>query len=633
MNSVAIAPAYIHSSVKRRKNTWYSIANGNWTDPNIWMSNAQKRWNYPGQNITAPLFPQIGDDVYINHAVACNTTAVVNNLYISGSLTSATNSIFLSVNGDIQCTGSVSFTSSINLILYGVNNYIISFTGGTLSTVTYTRAGDQYIMPLTYRNLTAQGAGTKYVQSGTDAVGTFLNNRSIVVLQSNTTISGALTNSFGTLTASTYDLTVTGIFANQGGIFSKTGSGSLLFIGAITDLNAGGTWNLSGNPTVECRGGIASWNTVNFTSGTGTWSFTTNNQSLSFYNRLYQFNGNVVVTAINATLNFRSSISIPSTIIEGMQINSSLDGTGTFTNNGNLIFNTTSVTAMSAGTFVKSAAGNFIGYVYPGAITLPYTTYQGLFIGNAGNKTLSGNSVISGNLQMGLNGTYSTAFLELSTYNFTVTGQTNYPTNQLYDLRIIKSGSGNILFTGLVSLGNINPLAFDFSGNPTVEFRGGIILINNNAINSGTGVWTFSTNNQSISINVVSPVNLTIDAPILISGAITLSTGHTGPAGVSNFTFTNTINGNNAASTFDNRETVNYQNTTRPMVTGVLQTNAAENTWIYNKAGAQDITGGTYRTLTLAGSGVKTLQGNVVVATLYTLTAPATLVLNGFTRT
>jgi hypothetical protein len=85
--------------------------------------------------------------------------------------------------------------------------------------------------------------------------------------------------------------------------------------------------------------------------------------------------------------------------------------------------------------------------------------------------------------------------------------------------------------------------------------------------------------------------------------------------------------------------TINYQSATQPMVTGILDTSTNLNTWIYG-LNNQNIKGSptispkqVYRNLTLNGTGVKTLQGYVSVLNTYTLTAPATLALNGFTLT
>ena len=73
------------------------------------------------------------------------------------------------------------------------------------------------------------------------------------------------------------------------------------------------------------------------------------------------------------------------------------------------------------------------------------------------------------------------------------------------------------------------------------------------------------------------------------------------------------------------------------MTTGVLQCNNGANTFKYNMAGDQDVTGGTYRTLEFGGSGVKTLQGNVVVNTTaggsWSITGTASINYNGYTIT
>jgi hypothetical protein len=75
------------------------------------------------------------------------------------------------------------------------------------------------------------------------------------------------------------------------------------------------------------------------------------------------------------------------------------------------------------------------------------------------------------------------------------------------------------------------------------------------------------------------------------------------------------------------------------MATGILDTSTNLNTWIYGLSN-QDIKGSpttspkqVYRNLTLNGGGTKTLQGYVSVQNTYTLTAPASVNLNGYTIT
>lgn len=198
---------------------------------------------------------------------------------------------------------------------------------------------------------------------------------------------------------------------------------------------------------------------------------------------------------------------------------------------------------------------------------------------------------------------------------------------------------GSVLITGSLFLGNsTSGTAIDFTGSNTdVELQGGISATNYtpNTLKSGTGLWKFTTNNQLWTCTTLSGgQGFTIDAPILISGAISLKLeGGNFYAAL----FKGIIDGDNAASTLINAKNynpgTNYQATTQPMATGILDCSSFANVWKYNKAGNQEIKGTTYDTLELGGSGVKKLMGNVTVLTAYSLTGTATVDLNGYTLT
>ena len=209
-----------------------------------------------------------------------------------------------------------------------------------------------------------------------------------------------------------------------------------------------------------------------------------------------------------------------------------------------------------------------------------------------------------------------------------------------YPATLSKSGAGNVLFGGLITQTANNSAAIDFSvGNPTVEMRGGI---NASAytwpqvnFKSGTGQWKFTTNNQTLggSFFRTNP----FDASILISGAITLTLSKSSEVTAYN----GVINGDNVNSKFlmNTNATIQYNPSTQPMATGILDTFTNLNTWIYG-LNNQDVKGNPtagqfqqYRNLTLNGTGTKTLQGNINVQNTYTLTSPATLALNGYTKT
>ncbi|MES2457193.1 MAG: hypothetical protein V4594_16685 [Bacteroidota bacterium] len=615
MNSVAIAPAFIHASVKRRKNTWYSVKDGNWTDPTVWMSNATKRWSYPGLNITSPVFPQIGDDVYIGlgHTVTLNAGTftiplVVNNLYVAGTFKADNSSRTMHIRGDIQVTGSVDLTSSnLNIFLFGVNNYVTSFTSGTASTITYARIGDQPIMDLGYRNLTAANIGIKYLQGNLLTTGNVSITNGAVFEAGDYNYSAAGTTA---LTPGSSALTT----------FRKSGPGSVLFIGQL-DLTLGNIVFLDfslGNPTVELRGGMqVSFNPNTLKTGTGLWSFTTNNQSITGYGQPWDANISIVgAITLSIVTNSGGPMSVP--FINGTTGSSTLlMGTGT-----PKLYFTTSATSMTTGIFNYTTNANVLGYNFNGSYTLPYTNYYGLDVLGTGVKTAAGSMALPGSFAL-----LSSGYLQFGTYDLSVAGAAviTGSSDALNRTTLAKSGAGSMLFIGGLTVSG-SYVTLDLTGNPSVELRGGMSFFPTIGTFNGAVTFTFTTNNQNISTAAGAwafPYN------ILISGAITVTSST--PSG--GLAIEGTLNGNNALSTFDNRGNTLYKNAAQPMALGVLQANAAANTWVYNLAGNQDVKGGTYRTLTLAGSGVKTLQGNVVVATLYTLSAPATLDLNGFTRT
>lgn len=619
----AIPSPYIHSSQKRRKNVWYSIADGNWTDSTTWMSNslalnANGIYNYPGQNIPVPVFPQVGDDVYINHTVTFNllagTNITVNNIYVSGTLKGSPIINTITVLGNVQCTGSVDLTSSpLTVNLYGVNNYIVNFTSGTGSTINYNRNGDQPVMNLSYRNLGLYVAGIKNLPSTMTITGNF-------------GISGTVTCDL-----TTYDLTVNGtttLSGLSGGLF-KTSAGNVLFIGT---LSVGGSLSrcqvdfTGGEPSVECRGGyLVGQNTsqtfYNIIGGTSnTWTFTTNNQSASI------LAGYCNARFYNVTIAAGKTLTILGGLMEitGEIVGASSASTLAWSVGGDGILGINTITQPMTTGIMTTSTGGVVHYMYNGNRNIYDYTYYSLYISGTGIKSAVNNVVVNQNLVL-FNGTF-----ELLTFDLTVTGVVN-PNGGL----LSKSGAGSVLFISSINFANGNGggiTGFDFTGgNPTVELRGGISLTQNGAtpIKTGTGLWSFTTNNQSIAELGSTAFTRIFDCPIIISGPITLTlSGDHYPV------FNGVVNGNNAASTLDNRVTgtgtgyVSYKNATQPMVTGVLQCNAAANTWKYNGDVSQDIKGGNYKTVEFGGTATpnnKVLQGNVVT-TGYTTTGNAIIV-------
>jgi len=484
-------------------------------------------------------------------------------------------------------TGVIDFTTTANTIQYGGN---------------YSATIPSYFT--NFHNLTISGTGTK-------------------TLSANTTLNGNLSiSSGGILECSLYNLFITGTTSMSGtgtNTLSKNSSGNITFVGSLNQSGGPGVTNLlsfTGNPDIEFRNGL-NFASSSTTSGTGTWTFSTNNQSLNFNILGTTINGNILVSgAITVIYASPSVLSLYGTL-NGNNASSVWDNRSTLN-----LYNST--LPMSTGTFIQDVtATSTIGYMFNGSYNLPYTSYQGLLLSGTGTKTLNGNTTIKANLNV-TGSVGNVSVLECSTSNLTINGITSI---NAYGT-LSKTGAGALRFDG--NFGNIANSSLSLTGNPTLEFRGGIISHNNSG-NYGSGAVTLSTNNQTINF----PSSATFDGNITISGAITITISNTGL--ISN----GSINGNNASSTLRMAasSTLTYRNATQPMATGILDTSTNLNTWIYGNLN-QDIKGSptispkqVYRNLTLNGLGVKTLQGYVSVLNTYTLTAPATLVNNGFTLT
>lgn len=527
---------------------------------------------------------------------------------VTNIFTNVSSALQMESTGFINCVDAAG-TFINNGILYFNNPSNFDITTGTLvrtgvsNIIGYIFNGSATLPYTTYQGLYIAGTGTK------TALG-------------NTTLGTTLVIAAGaTFALNTFDLTVgtTASGVNTTSLLTKTGAGSILFTGSLNNLNL----NLSGNPTVECRGGLnySSFG-INWTNtGTGAWNFTTNNQTIQSLNTAPLVFNNPVLIVGAITLTIGEGLS-QLAIVYGLQFNTSINGTvagSTLINKGNIHVGGASVTVMTIGVLDIATFDNFVIYSYVGAGTIPYTTYRRLSVLNSVNtvKTLSGNTTAN---ELSVHGPVigSRSILDLSTFDLTVTNTTS-----VNHANIVKSSAGNILFMGAITAtGSIAQL--EFTGNPAVEFRGGIVSTTGLNI-TGSPTLNFTTNNQTISVSLVTYGTSSFN----ILGAITIT--HTALG-----TLLGILNGNNAASKFDNRiATTNgfqYQNAAQPMITGLLETDAAANVFKYNGTVAQAVKSGTYRTIEFGGSGSKQLQGNVV-STARSTTGTATIDLNGFTIT
>ena len=561
---IAISTTRPNISMLRKHNTWYTVMDGSWSNPGIWISNGKRKNS----------LPQPGDDVYIDNNINLDIAATTGNLYVAGSLTAGANSITLTVNGDLQATGPLNFTgSNITITLNGYNNNVSSFTAGN-TTVKYNRAGDQNVLPVTYKNLMIYNTGIKYLSANT-------------VIQGNLNVNDFQPQD-AVLECGNYDLTINGNTSitakgnNGNGNFSKSGSGNIVFQGSL-NINSNSIFS-SAITSIECQGGFTG-------SGFGgtiiincPFKFTTSSQIFNtgsiYFNSTVLISGAITVNYINsAGVYFMNEVN-------GDNPNSVL------TNNGCINFGSNS-TAMSTGTFnYMSGASSTIGYIMNNDFTLPYNKYNNLLILGTGIKTLSDNTTLS---TLNINNfTSSKSRLDCGSFNLIINGSFNVSGTGLgdtLDAGLIKSGYGNITFIGQAVFNTAN---IAFGSNVTLEFRAGVTF-NPFGAHSGTidSTVNFTTASQSLQ-----------GAGIIFNGNINLSNGITLTINNAGHYYNGPITGTTMSDILKNTGTIFYQNATAPMQTGTLDCYSAQNTFVYSMNN-QDVKQGTYKNLTFQGNGTK----------------------------
>ena len=590
---IAVSTTPPNITMLRKHNTWYTIMDGNWSNPNIWISNGKRKNS----------LPQPEDDVYIDNNINIDVVIITNNLYVAGSLTAA-NGTTITINGDLQATGPLNFNgSNTTITLNGYNNNVSTFTAGN-TTVIYNRPGNQNVLPVTYKNLVIYNTGIKYLSAST-------------IIQGNLNVNDFQPQD-AVLECGNFDLTVNGNTSITFGVgstsynFSKSGNGSIVFVGQVQiDSNTLFSTNIT---NVEFRGGITGGGIGGYITFNCPTSFSTTSQTIACSNTVFN-NSLSVLGAITVT--YTSNSLYVNGLLNGNSPNS------TFTNNGFIYIGTTAQ-VMSNGIFnYMNTSNSSIGYTMNSDFTLPYTIYNDLTILGSGLKTLAGHTSVH---NLNINNFYqSRSRLDCSSYNLTVSGSAAIQGTGVgdnLDAGLIKSGAGSITFIGSASFNTAN---INYPSNVALEFQNGVNFgpygVHNGTINA---IINFTTNSQ-----ILKGGAQIFNGNINISGGITLTVNGSG----SGHYFNGTINGNSASDTLKNSGGMSYQNSASPMITGNFDCSSSVNTFYYSSLGNQDIKAGVYKNLILTGNSIKKLLGNVSVTNTYTLLSPATVNFNGYELT
>jgi len=156
--------------------------------------------------------------------------------------------------------------------------------------------------------------------------------------------------------------------------FTNSNAGTKIFTGLVT-IN--GSWTNTINSTVTFRGGIT--NNGTFSSGSGTYTFDTNNQIINGVLSIQSVTVTTITLTNNGTLTVGSALGGSGGLIQG--INATLDLGGT-----------SGITTLNA-----SNTGNTVNF--SGASqSVKATTYYNLTISGSGNKSMTGNVAVEGTL-------------------------------------------------------------------------------------------------------------------------------------------------------------------------------------------------------------------------------------------
>ncbi len=476
-----------------------------------------------------------------------------------------------------------------------------------------------------------------------------LSSSATFTLNANRSIS--IGSSGGTIdVASGTTLTFTGL-VDGGNNLTKTSAGTLTFGAGDVTVNdlaiSAGTFNAS-TGTTFIAGNFTNSGTFNHSSGTVDFngSGSQNIAGVTYFNLETSIGGTKTLagtTTVNSvltvgasstldlstrTLNLAGSgtplvvtgIFTPSTSTVNYTNASSTNVTATNYNNLNLTGGARvlagSGTIGIAGTFTPGAGGftltgSTISFNGSGAQNIPAFTYNNLSTATGGIKTFTGTVTVNSVLTIGASSTLdlSSQTLNLagtgtplvvtgtftpstSTVNYTNAASTNVTATNYNNLNLT-GGARVLAASGTIGIaGTFTP------GAGSITVTGSTVDFNGNGAQSIPTLSSGYNNLTASNSGTKTAGNLTINAQLTVANGVTLAMG------------TNAISGASITTSG----------------TGLITTQAAANaipagrTWTmevaYNAAGAQNVIGGTYATLTTSVSGIKTAIGNITATNL-----------------
>ena len=434
-------------------------------------------------------------------------------------------------------------------------------------------------------------------------------------------------------------------------------------------IENGGIWENTGNSAITITGDLTVNTGATYTQGNGTYTFNGTAKeingtivSLTFHS--LDVTGTITNQIDDLTVTGTLNVTNPGTFTNNDNNIANvitLAGTGEFIQGSNselYISNNASITTLTA-----TASGNLVEYTSAGNENVIGTTYHYLTVRNGNTKTLLENASVNGDFNIisgtsfnpntydfsvtgtttiagtyydgGLPGTTNLQNVNLSggTINggqngivnilgnlimptgdgtigrvdLTVTGTTTVPDGRTLTLN---NANGNKIFIGKITVNGPGGNWVN-SGNESLELRNGLEF-NGATFTSGTGTYTFTTNNQALS----GASAMTFSGAVTVGSGVNLTNNNT--EATSGVTINGLLDGTDGTSVFTNDGILNYEYPTEPMLNGMLDVDASGNVFNYARAGNQNIAGVIYDNLVFSNSGNRTLQNSLIVNDLFT---------------
>ncbi len=408
-------------------------------------------------------------------------------------------------------------------------------------------------------------------------------------------IAGTLTVTNGSWGPNGNTLAVVGATSITGAIAISSTAGTKTF-GNIT-INTGGVMSFSAAEAVTVNGDLTLNGTATITGTTGTWTFqkigggtiggTASSLTISGGNTFATSYAILLPYTVN-TMTVNSGVN--ETNLGTMTINTSLAGLGTLTQGASSTLNLSGGTTIT--TLDASASHNEVHYK---STTAPQTVrtayYYDLFI-EKGTQTgaVSGTTNVLGNLRV------TTGILTLGSSDLSVGGATD-----IYGTLDDINNSGSATFGGLVTVYTGGNWTGNTAEACNFNFQNGFVF-NGTSFTTGPGLYTFLTNNQSISgSGVVTVKNLVVTGIQLTNNLtfpLTIGTALSGTGEL--------IQGGNAIMNLGGTATI-----------AILTATSSGNSVNYNGALAQNVLASAYQTLDVSANtnGSLSIAGDTTVNT------------------